>query len=398
MRNQILSTALVSAIILTSCANDPVEPSPAKKIQTAEPTALLSGVEAFSNLDPCLIKDGDPELTNMTAGFPIPEGRIDLRKGAKVHIIGVDFPDKPAGQGSPQYQNQNYTYSIEAFFRSQSNAPLFFEWGWTPKWVTMPNLLETYGLGGSFFDGGFNGDAYWELARAAIAAVDDETDFSGVNFLFIVFPKGVTSEEIGTFVVHTQSIYEADEGDIPNLIMAGGTYVDEFTYIHEFAHGLGLTDTRDTRDVGNQQSGGMVYDLMNNYDFPELLVWHRFLLGFIDGSQLHCKVSSEATTHWVVPVAAKSDGVKGLVVPLTDTEAIVVESRRAIGYDTGLTRDSSLIGAVVYRLDTTIPYGLSPVQVVEVLQSGEETIFRGYRFKVVESGTFGDVVEVEKLN
>jgi M6 family metalloprotease-like protein len=393
---RIVTAAMTAVLLLSACSTAPVERKPTEELKLSIPTVALSDESKFSDLDLCRIKDGDSELTNMTAGFPIPEGRIDLRQGAKVHIIGVDFPDKPAGQGSPQYQNQNYTYSIESFFDSQSSAPLLFEWTWTPKWVTMPDPLSTYGLGGSFFAGGFNGDAYWALTRKAIEAVDATTDFTGVNFLFIVFPTGLTSDEIGTFVVHTQGVYETDEGDILNLIMAGGTYVDEFTYNHEFAHGLGLTDTRDSRDVGDQKSGGMFYDLMNNYDFPELLVWHRFLLGFIEDSQLHCKKTPEPTTHWVVPVAAKSDGVKGIVVPLSDTESIIVESRRAIGYDTSLTRDSDLIGAVVYLLDTKIPYGLSPVQVQEVLQDGEETIVRGYRFKVVESGTFGDVVEVEK--
>jgi hypothetical protein len=90
---------------------------------------------------------------------------------------------------------------------------------------------------------------------------------------------------------------------------------------------LGLTDIRDTLDVGNQKSDGMYYDVMNNYRFPELLVWHRFLLGFLENSQIHCINSTEASTHWLVPVASASKQVKGVVIPLNSTEAVIVESR-----------------------------------------------------------------------
>jgi M6 family metalloprotease-like protein len=333
----------------------------------------------------------------MTAGFPIPEGRIDLRTGANVQIIGVDFIDKPGGTASPQDQNQIYTDAIQSFYESQSSVPLRFDWRWDSEWVTMPNSINDYGLGGDFFSGKFDGNAYFDFAQTVIEIVDSKTDFSGSNFLFIVFPKGVRAEEIGTFLVHTQNDYLTDEGSIPNLIMAGGDYVDSGTYIHEFGHGLGLTDIYDSTDVSNQKSDGMYYDTMNNPTYPELLVWHRFLLGFLEDNQLHCKTSSDASTHWLIPVASESKGVKGVVVPLNETEAIIVESRRPIGYDTNLNDDPSLIGAVVYTLDSKIPYQRTPVKVADVLRVGESVEVMGYSFKVIESGDFGDVVEISKI-
>jgi M6 family metalloprotease-like protein len=332
----------------------------------------------------------------MTIGFPIPKGRIDLREGANVHIIGVDFVDKPGG-GSPQSENEIYTQAIQSFFEAQSSVPLKFKWNWVPNWITMPKPIREYGLGGSFFEEETDIEAHFDFARTVIETVDSKTDFTGTNFLFIVFPEGITDDENGAFIVHTQHDYVTDEGAIPNLILAGGTYVDEDTYIHEFAHGLGLTDIRDTTDIGNQSSDGMFYDMMNNPTYPELLVWHRFLLGFLKKNQLHCKTSTDATTHWLVPVASEADGVKGVVVPISKTEALIVESRRPIGYDTALSDFQSLVGAVVYTLDSTVPYHRSPVKVVDVLKSGEAVDVMGYSFQVVESGTYGDVVEIKKL-
>ena len=361
------------------------------------PIANLSDAALFSNLDKCKIIDGDPQTTNMTAGFPIPDGRIDLVKGAKMQIIGVDFPDKIGGTKSPKELNQNLTSSVEKFWSAQSSIPVKFDWEWSSDWVRMPSSINSYSLGGSFFQGKFNPDAYFNFVKEIVLKTDSNIDFTGVNFLFIVFPPGVRNEEIGTFLVHTQGTYSTREGNIFNLIMAGGDYNNANTYIHEFGHALGLTDIRDTLDVGNQKSDGMYYDVMNNYSYPELLVWHRFLLGFLETSQIHCINSTEASTHWLVPVASASKQVKGIVIPLSSTEAVIIESRRAIGFDTALSSRSDLVGAVVYTLDSKIPYRRTPVKVAQVLKNNDSVNISGYKISVVESGDFGDVVKVEKV-
>jgi M6 family metalloprotease-like protein len=361
------------------------------------PVTNLSNAALFSNLDKCRIIDGDPQTTNMTAGFPIPDGRIDLVKGAKMQIIGVDFPDKIGGTKSPKELNQNLTSSVEKFWSAQSSIPVKFDWEWSSEWVRMPNSINSYSLGGSFFQGKFNPDAYFNFAKEIISKTDSNIDFTGVNFLFIVFPSGIKNEEIGTFLVHTQGTYSTREGNIFNLIMAGGDYNSASTYIHEFGHALGLTDIRDTLDVGNQKSDGMYYDIMNNSTYPELLVWHRYLLGFLENSQIHCINSTDTSTHWLVPVASVSKQVKGIVIPLSSTEAVIVESRRAIGFDTALSSRSDLVGAVVYTLDSKIPYRRTPVKVAQVLKNSDSVNVSGYKITVVESGEFGDVVKIEKV-
>ena len=46
-----------------------------------------------------------------------------------------------------------------------------------------------------------------------------------------------------------------------------------------------------------------------------------------------------------------------------NTEAIVVELRRSIGFDTALSDRNDLLGVVVYTLDTKVPYRKSPAKV-----------------------------------
>jgi hypothetical protein len=206
-------------------------------------------------------------------------------------------------------------------------------------------------------------------------------------------------------LVHTQGTYSTAEGNIYNLILAGGIDVNKNMYIHEFGHGLGLTDIRDATNLADQRSDGMYYDTMNNPWVPELLVWHRFLLGILNDKQIHCITSNEASTHWIVPVASKSEMVKGVVIPLSDTEGVIIESRRAIGWDWALLENivvyekkaKDLVGAVVYTLDTSVPYRKTPVKVVKVLNNQDSIIVRGYKITLIESGDFGDVIRVEKV-
>jgi hypothetical protein len=369
------------------------------------PTSELSDPKRFLNLESCKIKHLNPHATTMVAGFPIVDRRVNLVKGLKAQIIGVDFPDRSAGILSVKEANEVFISSTEKFWGDQATVPVKFEWNWKNEWIRMPNSIKSYDLGGSFFEGKFRDDPYWSFVRTVISMADTTVDFTGVNFIYIVFPSLVKVDEIGTFLVHTQGTYSTAEGNIYNLILAGGIYVSKEVYIHEFGHGLGLTDIRDTTNLGDQKSDGMYYDTMNNHLVPELLVWHRFLLGILNDKQIHCITSNEASTHWIVPVASKSEMVKGIVIPLSDTEGVIVESRRAIGWDKAL-RDNikvydknakDLVGAVVYTLDTSVPYGKTPVKVVKVLNNQDSIIVRGYKITLIESGDFGDVIRVEKV-
>jgi hypothetical protein len=73
-----------------------------------------------------------------------------------------------------------------------------------------------------------------------------------------------------------------------------------------------------------------------------------------------------------------------------------MESRRALGFDTALASRNDLTGLVVYTLDSKVPYRRSPVKVIKVLKVNESVVVGGFKVTNIESGTFGDVVKVEK--
>ena len=371
------------------------------------PKSVLSDPAQFSELDKCRIKHLNPHGTSMVAGFPVVDRRVNLVKGLKAQIIGVDFPDKQATGAVNNAVNQGYVNDTENFWRNQSTNQLKFEWNWKKDWIRMPLPVKNYDLGGKFSEGKFRDQPYWSIIKNVISLADSTVDFSGVNLILIMFPDGMTFDEVGTSLVHTQGAYTTSEGIVYNLMLAGGNLtINSHWYKHEFGHVLGLTDIRDIVTLGDQRSGEMYFDVMNNNLVEDLLVWHRFLLGFLENQQIHCVTSQLESTHMIAPVEANTNKLKGVVLPLSDTTGLIIEVRRPIGWDTEIGYSKLvygvavrfLAGTVVYSLDTSVPYQRTPVKVVKVLKLGESITSNGYKISVVESGSFGDVVKVERVD
>jgi hypothetical protein len=149
-----------------------------------------------------------------------------------------------------------------------------------------------------------------------------------------------------------------------------------------------------------------IFDLMNWAEGAgvELTAWNRWLIDLIGDDQIRCLPNSSTTTL-LTPVEVNG-GIKGAVIPISTTEAIVMESRRALRFDKNMDKESE--GVLVYKVNTSIPSGSGPMRVIgrpgstdvwfrdAPLKSNESRIVDGYTIRVIESGVFGDVVEVSK--
>ena len=88
-----------------------------------------------------------------------------------------------------------------------------------------------------------------------------------------------------------------------------------------------------------------------------------------------------------------------MAVPLTETTALVVESRRKLGYDFRLSKE----GVLVYKVDTSVPTGEGPIVVGSIskppdasalLGPGEVWNWDGYSVTIKEVTPEGDLVEI----
>jgi hypothetical protein len=188
--------------------------------------------------------------------------------------------------------------------------------------------------------------------------------------------------------------------------------------MHEIGHLMGLADLYNFDAANEAAAGGGksandlqfkymgVFDLMNwaGGAGVELTAWNRWLIDLISDDQIRC-LPTTATTTLLSPVEI-SGGVKGAVIQLSKTEAIVIESRRALRYDKNLDKTSE--GVLIYKVNTSISSGLGPMRVVgrpgssdiwfrdAPLKLNDSRMVDGYEIRVIESGVFGDVIEVSR--
>jgi hypothetical protein len=191
------------------------------------------------------------------------------------------------------------------------------------------------------------------------------------------------------------------------------------TMSHEIGHLMGLADlynhnaaNESAGNPGTQEAMQLQFKYMGIFDLMnwavgagvELTAWNRWLIDLINDEQIRCLPTSSTTTL-LTPVEV-SGGIKGAVIPLSTTEAIVFESRRALRYDRSIGRSSE--GVLAYKVNTSIPNGLGPLRVVgrpgstdvllrdAPLKLNELRVIDGYTIEVIESGVFGDVIKVTK--
>jgi hypothetical protein len=116
-------------------------------------------------------------------------------------------------------------------------------------------------------------------------------------------------------------------------------------------------------------------------------------------------INSTGITQLISPIERIDQQTKAIVVRLSDTKILVVESRRSEGFD---VLAPSQEGSLVYTVDMTIPTikggwkvqrrpGSTDPQFVDAaLRAGEAITVEGLRIEVVSRDQNGDTVKVSK--
>ncbi len=384
-----------------------INPYVSFSIEGKAPTAELSPNVKFSNLTPCRIPDGDPSLTNMSTGFPMPVGRTDATKPITVAVLAATFADIPA-TGDPNSDYANSMFVMKQFWEAQIDNGTQISFRTTPSYKIMPKNLKEYDL-----SSGYKSQKYQDFVQAVMNAYDPIFDFTGVSTVVVVLPTFLTTQQVSGWMVHTQNTYPTNETLIHNIMLTGSgpSMAATDAWVHEYGHTFGISDFRyiDKNDSSIQKPQGLgIYDVMGSgFVAAEILIWNRFIARMINDDQIHCINDSTSSTHFLRPIETEGKELKGIVIPTGTYTALVVESRRSGGFD---KLDSDQEGALVYTIDTTIPYLQSAAQIVSpsrskdlewytdsALKLGESVQVSGWKISVVESGDFGDVVKVEKV-
>lgn len=308
----------------------------------------------------CQIKDARSVKTQPNnVGFPHSADIVPHLGKHKVILIPIDFSDAPGTTEFLAQQNaQMKTYS--AWYKFFSNGRASAEVITSDKWFRAPKPAASYVIGKNIPNAPNNDIAVMDAtAQDFINATGKTFDFTDSPGIFFIYPKvnniGIESSILGRGVN-----LQTPQGTKNLFYFGPGQYSYKFEsnlkkpysrfwglWIHEILHSQGLAlhapGNGFFSGIGQQQEG------------PSLTIgmWEQFLLGWLKDSQVYCApaISLTSTTVVLSPLEVATDKYKTAIVPLSKTQALVVESRRPIGYSSGWDKVDS--GAFVYLVDTT---------------------------------------------
>jgi M6 family metalloprotease-like protein len=292
-------------------------------------------------------------------------------------VLFVDFGNAPAGE-TPEDTFARVSGATE-LYAEVSHGRMDYQLEPHLKWLRIPSS-------------GSNGQSY---IQTAIDLADAEVDFSGVDQVVVLNDPNSSPFFNGPSHFHRVS---ADGHEI-NHEITGGQDLAHWGHPwlnHEAGHSMGLPDLY---SYGGGHPFVGEFDIMGLQSGRSIgpFTYHRWMLGWVDDDQVYCLTEGELTVD-LSPIELQQ-GLKAVVVPTGATTGVVIESRRALGVDSGMQKE----GVVVYTVDSTIGSGQGPIKIVSnesspfynaPLANGESIVSGNVSIEVTSATSEGDTVKV----
>lgn len=391
-----LTLASLSCSLLACSATAPNSNPDTSTSTTTADTGSDSGTETETEtgtetdeplypVEPCRLGPG--VTAGIGLGFPRPPERLRSTGSVRAVVLFADFPDVNASM-SPQEVFDILSPTASDFVDDTSYGAMQLVLEPHLEWLRMSKPSTEYTTA-------ITANApHRDWLQEAIDLADPNLDFSGAELVVLMATPNADAIGYGpTWLGYAGpgGALEADGAQIMNgitsgadLLYWGGIWLD-----HELGHSLGLVDSYSFTDPTGFTRPFSLMDLISS-EAPEYLAYERWLLGWLDDTRIACL--PESASLLLSPIE-QAEGLAAIMVPLSANRSLVVESRRAIGWDQALVD----VGAVVYTVDTNVASGSGPIRVLngqQALGLGETLTAEGISVEVVSAGPQGDTVTV----
>jgi hypothetical protein len=325
---------------------------------------------------------------------------------------------------------------MEDVMNKSSDLPFNFKIIVPDKYFMIPNTLKSYDVGSHWLKSGSDNPEvaipnYLRLVQDVVAVADPAIDFSKSNHMWVVGPPNTKRKDLMNFNLFNSTIqtqeklvrrlyvtdhpYNFDVGSREKNKKKYGNWVANYKFngsgalgqMHEWGHSSGTFTT--LNQVFGQPNESMKWSIMFEKD-SDWLALHKWILQMISEDQVRCAPKDKVTTHWLKPSTIKGGYEKLLMVPLSGSDYLAVESIRPYGYSFKIPKCQQ--GALVYVASrygggwdertihipaTSKKKGCPGRGISEkgALVKGDSVSYGGVKITVVEAGDFGDVVRVE---
>jgi M6 family metalloprotease-like protein len=330
------------------------KPTSIKNISYSSPSVTSDNVEV------CKIKEVSMSRGFTGAGFPAWNTLTPSTGTVKWALIPIDFSDLP-GEKNFRSRVDEQMQLLSEWFDTVSEGQFKVEWVVADKWVRLPSPSADYKIDRSEnLDRMPNGLKLWNDAMTSSDPTFDFTNIQTVNF---ILPKGQN------IIQETSQGFPWDAA-VKNLVTKEGSvssfsipgkFMDQMGrqywsyWAHEFGHAIGLPHIGSSRAAHIFQG----WDLLGGQDGPtrELSGWLRFLARWLPDEKVFCKqISSLGNVELtLVPLSSGDSGLKVAIVPLSESKALIIESRRVTKFSCRTPTPRN--GVLVYTYDAKIGHG-----------------------------------------
>lgn len=406
MKKKLISIIGIFALTLIACVGETVTP-PAAETGASEiqPTAMeVVATATASAIDTNMVsacKLPPLSFTNVGFGLPNPSHKLPTVGDVKTIVLFADFPDVAASQ-TPQETFALISPNAEKFFHDVSYGRM--NWTLEPHfvWLRLSQPSGFYGEAIRSYEGHF------QFLQEAVTLADADIDFSSADSVVVIVPPEATAVGYGpAFGANPGEGYTADGKVFSNGVTSGAD-LPAWGYLwlnHESGHTMGLPDLYayqfDPANYDDQHRFVGGFGLMGYIDglAPEFFAFERWQLGWLDDGQILCLPLGEQTVT-ITPIET-AGGTKAVMIPVSQSKVVVVESRRPLGYDANLPK----AGALVYTVDTSIASGEGTLVVHPQLSGdsyrdqsplavGESVTVDGVTITVTSANEQGDTVRI----
>lgn len=310
--------------------------------------------------------------------FPLQQFYLPSTGTLRGIAIFVDFPGAPANVPPQPWINQ-YVPRAQAWFNEVSHGRFALQVDAAPRTYSMPKSIADYKLNRCC-----DYATMREAFRDAVAPADADVDFSRYDAIWVFGPPNAMTyllwrpfsgeavvadgKEIRFGIIGGSDPYDYRSPTNPLTTELARVRVSHDVFTHEIGHMLGLQDL-----YMKQPDFSNTWELVGGWDImsettpaAHYLAWNKWLLGWIDPSQLR-GLTSPGTVEATLSPTETADGIKAIVVPTSSTSTYVVEARAKLGVDALLCDE----GVLVYTVDSTKMNAAGSID-IKAAQSGSD--------------------------